>query len=173
MRKLITLLVFLLFAGLQVAFAQRAVTGVVTSSTDNSALIGVSVVLKGTTTGTTTDIDGRYSIAVPNDQTVLQYSFIGFTPQEVTVGGQSTINVTLVESAQMMEEVVVTALGISRESKSLGYAVANVDSKVLLESRALNVAESLDGRVAGLNINVPTSGAGGSVAINLRGSGSP
>lgn len=173
MRKLTTLLVFLLFAGLQVAFAQRTVTGVVTSSTDNSALIGVSVVLKGTNTGTITDIDGRYSIAVPNNQAALQFSFIGFTPQEVTVGSQSTINVTLVESAQMMDEVVVTALGISRESKSLGYAVTTVNTDVLTATKAINVAQSLDGRVAGLNINVPTSGAGGSVAIELRGSGSP
>jgi len=162
-----------MFAGIQVAFAQRTVTGQVTNATDGTPLLGVTVVVKGTTTGTNTDVNGRYSIQVPNDQAILQFSFIGFTPKEVTVGSQTTVNVTLDEALLQIGEVVVTALGISRESKSLGYAVTTVDSKVLLENKALSVAQSLDGRVAGLNINVPTSGAGASVAIELRGSGSP
>ena len=173
MRKVTALLVLLLFAGIQVAFAQRTVTGRVTTSTDGSPLAGVTILVQGTTTGSLTDLDGRYSIAVPNDQAVLRFSFVGFTEQSITVGSQSTINVVLEEALLQMEEVVVTALGISRESKSLGYAVTTVDNKLLLESKALSVAQSLDGRVAGLNINVPTSGAGGSVAITLRGSGSP
>jgi TonB-linked SusC/RagA family outer membrane protein len=173
MRKLTTLLVLLLFAGLQVAFAQRTITGRVTKTADGTPLPGVTVVVKETTTGTSTDVDGKFSIAVPNNQAVLLFSFIGFTAKEIPVGSQATLSVTLDEATLAMSEVVVTALGISRESKSLGYAVATVDSKVLMENRALNVAQSLDGRVAGLNINVPTSGAGSSVAINLRGSGSP
>jgi TonB-linked SusC/RagA family outer membrane protein len=173
MRKLTTLLVLLLFAGLQVAFAQRTITGRVTKSTDNSVLAGVTVVVKGTATGANTNADGVYNITVPNDQAILVFSFIGMNTKEVTVGSQTTVNMVLEEEATMMGEVVVTALGISKESKSLGYAVANVDKKVLQENKALNVAQSLDGRVAGLNVNVPTSGAGGSVAINLRGSGSP
>lgn len=173
MRKLTTLLVFLLFIGIQVVFAQRTVTGVVTSAADNSPLPGVTVVVKGTTTGIFTGPDGKYSLAVPNNQAVLQFSFIGFVSQEITVGTQTTINVTLAESTEQLDEVVVTALGISRESKSLGYAVTSVDNNVLMENKALNVGQSLDGRVAGLNINVPTSGAGGSVNIELRGSGNP
>jgi len=174
MRKVTVLLVFLLFAGIQVVFAQRTVTGRVTTSSDGSPLAGVTVIVQGTTTGSLTDIDGRYSIAVPNDQAVLRFSFVGFTEQSITVGLQSTINVALEEATLQMAEVVVTALGISRESKSLGYAVTTVNvNDVLKESRALSVAQSLDGRVAGLNINVPSSGAGGSVAITLRGSGSP
>jgi TonB-linked SusC/RagA family outer membrane protein len=173
MRKLTVFLVLLLFIGVQVVYAQRTVTGVVTSSSDNASLPGVSVVVKGTTTGTFTDPNGKYSINVPNNQAVLQFSFIGFVTQENPVGTQSTINVVLKFSTEELDEFVVTALGITRESKSLGYAVATVGSNVLMENRALNVAQSLDGRVAGLNINVPTSGAGASVAINLRGSGSP
>jgi len=174
MRKVTVLLVFLLFAGIQVVFAQRTVTGRVTTAADGSPLAGVTVIVQGTTTGSLTDIDGRYSIAVPNDQAVLRFSFVGFTEQSITVGLQSTINVALEEATLQMAEVVVTALGISRESKSLGYAVTTVNvNDVLKESRALSVAQSLDGRVAGLNINVPSSGAGGSVAITLRGSGSP
>jgi TonB-linked SusC/RagA family outer membrane protein len=173
MRKFTTLLVFLLFAGLQVAFAQRTVTGRVTAAADNTPIAGVTVLVKGTTSGVVTDVNGRFSIPVPNDQAVLQFSFIGFTTKEMPVGTQSSIAISLEESITGLEEVVVTALGISRESKSLGYAVTTVDNNVLMENRALNVAQSLDGRVAGLNINVPTSGAGASVAINLRGSGSP
>ena len=174
MRKVTILLVFLLFVGVQFAIAQRTVTGRVTTAADGSPLAGVTVIVQGTTTGSLTDIDGRYSIAVPNDQAVLRFSFVGFTEQSITVGLQSTINVALEEATLQMAEVVVTALGISRESKSLGYAVTTVNvNDVLKESRALSVAQSLDGRVAGLNINVPSSGAGGSVAITLRGSGSP
>ena len=173
MRKLTTLLVFLLFAGLQVAFAQRTVTGLVTNQKDNTPLAGVTVMVKGTSTGSITDASGKFSIAVPNNNSVLAFSFIGFISKEVPVGNQAAVNISLEEATLQMSEVVVTALGISRESKSLGYAVATVDSKVLMENKALNVAQSLDGRVAGLNINVPTSGAGSSVAINLRGSGSP
>jgi len=172
MRKLTVFLVLLLFAGLQVVFAQQRVTGSVTS-TDNAPLPGVSVVVKGTTIGTASDANGKFSISVPNGQAVLQFSFISFETQEVVVGNQTTINISLKEATEELKEVVVTALGISRESKSLGYAVAKVESDVLMQNKALNAAQSLDGRVAGLNINVPTSGAGGSVAINLRGSGSP
>ncbi len=172
MRKLTVLLVLLLITGLQAVFAQRTVTGRVTATND-SPLPGVTVVVKGTTIGISTDPDGKYSLSVPNDQAILQFSFIGYKPKEVTVGSQSVINVVLEESTEELEEVVVTALGISRESKSLGYAVATVNSDVLEENRALSVSQSLDGRVAGLNVNVPTSGAGSSVAITLRGSGSP
>ncbi|NLA49318.1 MAG: SusC/RagA family TonB-linked outer membrane protein, partial [Bacteroidales bacterium] len=153
MRKFTTILLFLLAAGLQGTIAQIPVTGRVTKSSDNTPLTGVTVLVKGTNVGNITDADGRYSITVPNNQAILQFSFIGFTPKEVTVGSQTTINVALDEALMQMDEVVVTALGISRESKSPGYAIATVDSKVLMESRALNVAQSLDGRVAGLNIN--------------------
>lgn len=173
MRKFTTLLVCLLIAGLQVAFAQRTVTGKVTSAADNTPIAGVTVLVKGTTTGAVTDVNGRFSIAVPNDQAVLQFSFIGFTTKEVPVGTQSSIDISLEESVTGLSEVVVTALGISRESKSLGYAVTTVNNNVLMETKALSVAQSLDGRIAGLNVNVPTSGAGGSVAVELRGSGNP
>jgi TonB-linked SusC/RagA family outer membrane protein len=173
MRKITTLLVFLLLAGMQVAFAQRTVTGRVTRSADNTPLAGVTVQVKGTTTGNITDLDGKFTLPILNNDAVLQFSFIGFNPKEVTVGAQTSILVALDETSLVLNEVIVTALGISREKKSVGYAASDVDNKVLSENRALNVAQSLDGRIAGLNINVPTSGAGGSVAINLRGAGSP
>ncbi|NLA49567.1 MAG: SusC/RagA family TonB-linked outer membrane protein [Bacteroidales bacterium] len=169
MRKLTTLLVFLLFAGLQVAFAQRTITGTVTRADDRSPLAGVTVLVRGTTVGSLTDADGRYSIAVPDNQAVLQFSFIGFTPQEATVGTQSTINVSLAESTMMMDEVVVTALGIKREAKALGYAVTQVNTEEMLSHKTINMMESLEGKVSGLNISPPAAGAGASTQIRLRG----
>jgi outer membrane receptor protein involved in Fe transport len=173
MRKLTSILVFLLFAGIQGVFAQRTVTGRVTAASDNSPLAGVTVLVKGSTTGDVTNAEGVFSVPVPNNQAILQFSFIGYATKEMPVGTQTTFSVSLEESMTGLGEVVVTALGISREAKSLGYAVTTVNTDVLMENKAINVAQSLDGRVAGLNINVPTSGAGGSVAIELRGSGSP
>ena len=169
MRKLTTLLVLLLFAGLQVAFAQRTITGRVTKTTDNTALAGVTVLVKGTTTGITTDINGRYSIPVPNNETILQFSFIGLTQKEVTVGTQTTIDVALEEAVKQMNEVVVTALGIKRESKSLGYSATSVKTDELLTNKSANMMSSLEGKVAGLNITLPASGVGGSSQIRLRG----
>ena len=169
MRKLTTLLVLLLFAGLQVAFAQRTITGRVTKTTDNTPLAGVTVLVKGTTTGITTDINGRYSIPVPNNETILQFSFIGLTQKEVPVGTQTTIDVALEEAVKQMNEVVVTALGIKRESKSLGYSATSVTTDELLTNKSANMMSSLEGKVAGLNITLPASGVGGSSQIRLRG----
>ncbi|MGB8492206.1 MAG: carboxypeptidase-like regulatory domain-containing protein, partial [Bacteroidales bacterium] len=169
MRKLTTLLVLLLFAGLQVAFAQRTITGRVTSATDETPLLGVTVMVTGTTTGAITDPEGRYSIAVPNNQAVLQFSFIGYTTQSVTVGSQTTLDVSLVESVRGLDEVVVTALGIRREQKSLGYAVTTVKTDDLLTTQTTNPMESLEGKVSGLNITPPAAGAGASMQLRLRG----
>ena len=168
MRKLTVLLVLLLFTGLQAAFAQRTVTGKVTAAND-APLPGVTVVIKGTTSGTSTDANGAFSISVPDNQTVLQFSFIGFKPQEVTVGTQSSLTVVLEESTEELDEIVVTGLGIRREAKSLGYSVSSVKTDELLENRNTNVMESLEGRVAGLNITPPAAGAGASTQIRLRG----
>jgi TonB-linked SusC/RagA family outer membrane protein len=169
MKRITTLLVFLLFAGLQVVLAQKTITGTVIGSTDNQPLVGVTVLLKGSTTGTLTDLEGKYSIAVPNNQAMLQYSFIGYAPQEITVGNQTSINITLSETALQMNEVVVTALGIKRESKSLGYSATSVQTEELLTNKNVNMIQSLEGKVAGLNITTPASGVGGSTQIRLRG----
>src|SRR4030042_390798 len=169
MRKLTTLLVFLLFAGLQVAFTQRTVTGRVTQSADNTALAGVTVLIKGTTIGELTDSDGRFSIMVQNNQVVLVFSSIGFNTKEVPVGTETTLNVILEEALVEMEEVVVTALGIKRESKKLGYAITTVNTEEMLTSKTVNMMESLEGKVSGLNITPPAAGAGASTQIRLRG----
>lgn len=169
MKKMTIMLVFLLFAGLQVVFAQRTVTGRVTAAADNSPLAGVTVLVKGSTSGVVTDPDGRFSLLVPNNQAVLQFSFIGFTTKEVPVGTQTTIAVSLEESITGLEEVVVTALGIRRESKKLGYAVTAVETEDLTKIKTTNIMESLEGKVSGLNITPPAAGAGASTQLRLRG----
>jgi TonB-dependent SusC/RagA subfamily outer membrane receptor len=173
MKKISMLLVFLLFAGLQVVLAQKTVTGTVIGSSDNLPLAGVTVLVKGTAIGNTTGIEGKYSIQVPNNQSILQFSFIGFTTQEVIVGTQTVVNITLVEALTQMNEVVVTALGIKRESKSLGYAATSVNTEQMVTSSTnSNFARALVGKVAGVNITSPTSGPGGSAKIRIRGQSS-
>jgi TonB-linked SusC/RagA family outer membrane protein len=172
MRKLTTLLVILVFAGLQVAFAQRTVSGRVTSASDDSPLAGVSVVIRGTSIGVNTGVDGRYSISVPNDQAVLVFSFIGYTTQEITVGSQSAVNVSLAEATQVMDEVIVTALGIKREAKSLGYSATSVGSDIVAQTNNINMGNALMGKVAGLNVSAPATGPGGSSKLRIRGQSS-
>ena len=149
------------------ATAQK-IRGTVTSSADNSPLPGVSVSLKKSLSGTITDAQGMYEIdAKPNS--TLVFSFIGYASKEVVVGNESTINVVLDEDLQNLEEVVVTALGIKKESRKLGYSAESVKLNEIQQNRTINVMNSLQGKVAGLDITPPSSGAGSSTKIRLRG----
>ena len=147
---------------------QRTVTGNVTSADDGSALPGVNVVIKGTQEGTVTGMDGNYTISVP-ENTVLKFSYIGYLNQEIEVGNQSVINVKMAVDTKQLNEVVVTALGISKSEEKIGYAISKVDGEKLSQAREVNVANSLEGRVAGLNISGTNGGPGGSSRILLRG----
>ena len=117
MRRIASMLVFLAFIGYSVLAQEVQITGKVTNADDGSVLPGVSVVVKGTTTGTTTNVDGTYSISVPPNATLV-YSFVGMQSQEVAVGTQTVINVQMKTEVTGLEEVVVTALGITRQKKS-------------------------------------------------------
>src|SRR5450759_3734138 len=139
MRKITMLLVLLLFAGLQVVLAQKTVNGTVTGTTDNLPLAGVTVLVKGTTTGNSTDIQGKFSIQVPNNQAILQFSFIGYTTQEVTVSDQTVLNIALTESMLQMDEVVVTALGIKRQTKALSYSATEIKGDDFKKAPDINV----------------------------------
>jgi TonB-linked SusC/RagA family outer membrane protein len=147
---------------------QLKVTGKVTG-TDGDPLPGVNVMVKGTTIGVNTDIDGNYSIDVPDNQAILQFSFIGFAPQEIAVGSQRVINISLAESMLQMDEVVVTAFGIRKEKKALAYAVQEVRGDAFTEARMNNVATSLSGKIAGVESTVVNSGAGASSRVIVRG----
>ncbi len=162
-------LFLLLFLGPVSIAQQRTVTGMVTASDDGSPLVGVTVVIQGTTTGTITDANGKYSITVPGGGAVLQFSFVGYTTQTIPVGNQTVINVVLEPSTIAMNEVVVTSLGIRKEKKRITYAAQNVDVGSLAQARELNVANSMEGKVAGLDLVKSNAGVGSASRILLRG----
>lgn len=155
------------------AWAQeRTVTGRVTSAEDGSALPGVNVVLKGTTTGTVTDTDGNYSLSVPSQGGVLVFSFIGLLSQEVEVGGRSTVDLQMAQDVQQLNEVVVTALGEAKNAREIVYANQTVNAKDLLSSPNKNALEALRGKTAGVKITTGSGSVGASTRIILRGEAS-
>jgi TonB-linked SusC/RagA family outer membrane protein len=162
----LTLLLALL---VQITFAQeKTVTGKVSDA--SGPLPGVTVVVKGTNTGTQTDFDGNYSIKTTTGA-VLQYSFIGMKNVEMTVGSSNVMDIVMQESAEALEEVVVTALGISKEKKSLGYSTQKVDGDEVAKVKDANFVNSLSGKVSGVQIK--SSGTmGGSTDVVIRGNGS-
>ena len=147
------------------------VTGRVTGATDNQPLPGVSVLVKGTSTGTTTDTDGKYSINATPAATLV-FSFIGYAGTEIAVDNQSIVNVSLNESATALNEVVVTALGIRKESKKLGYSTTTVGSEQITVNRTPNFINTLQGKIAGVNITSLGTGPGGTSKIRIRGQSS-
>jgi len=134
-----------------------------------AALPGVNVLIKGSTKGTSTDVDGAYAITVPSGSESLVFSFIGYASQDVAVGGRSVVNVTLKEDATQLSEVVVTALGIERSAKTLTYATQQVSGKQLTDVRDANFVNTLSGKVAGLVVTQGSSGPGSATRVTLRG----
>jgi len=132
---------------------ERTITGKVTDAADGSGLPGVNIAVAGTSQGTITDMDGNFSITVPDDNASLSFSFIGYTAQTVAVGSQTTIDIALKSSDVGLEEVVVTALGIKREEKALGYSLTEVKGDELTKVKSTSAINSLQGRVAGVNIS--------------------
>lgn len=149
--------------------ADRTITGKITSGKDNSVMPGVNIILKGTQIGTTSDASGNYSLSIDEARNpVLVFSFIGFENQEITVGNQSIINIALKEGAETLQEVVVTALDIKRDARSLGYSVGQVDGKEISRVAQENILNSLSGKVPGVSISA-TGGTGSSVSMIIRG----
>lgn len=167
MQKFFCLLVSILLFGNLAFSQQQTITGVVKAS-DGTTLPGVYISVKGSKTGTVTDIDGRYSMMVQNGS-VLLFSYIGYESQEITVSGSSVIDVTLQETSQELKEVVITALGVERETKSLGYAVQELGGDEMAKSRESNVINSLNAKIAGVTIVGTPSGVGSSARITIRG----
>jgi len=151
-------------------YAQR-ISGKVSSAKDGTILPGVSVQVKGTNTGTNTAADGTFNVNTSSDATLI-FSFIGFKNQEIKVGNQSIINISLDEDTQNLEEVVVTALGIKKESKKLGYATTTVNAEQLTVNRSPNFVNALQGKIAGVNISSMGTGPAGSSKIRIRGQSS-
>ena len=134
-------------------------------------VIGASIVEKGNATnGTITDLDGNYKIMTKSNNPVIVYSYIGYKTQEIPLKGQTAINITMMDDTQVIDEVVVTALGIKRSEKALSYNVTQVDAESALAVKDANFINSLNGKVAGLNINSSSSGIGGASKVVMRGS---
>ena len=164
-RNIQFLIIFLFSVITGNVFAQQEVTGVV-SDDIGELLPGATVLVKGTDTGTVTDFDGNYIITVPDNNSTLVVSFIGMKTVEIVVGDQTTIDVILEADSQVMDEVIVTALGISRESKALGYSVSQVDGDELVAVPQENVLNALSGKVSGVAIN--SIGAPGSSVSTIN-----
>ncbi|MDR8394226.1 SusC/RagA family TonB-linked outer membrane protein [Aliifodinibius sp. S!AR15-10] len=151
------------------AFAQTlTVSGTVTSSDDNVTMPGVNIVIQGTQQGTTTDADGTYEINTPANA-ILVFSFTGYITQQVPVNGRNTIDVQLEPGLLELDDVVVTAFGIERDRKALGYSVTEVGGDALTQAREVNLGDALQGRVAGVNVSNIGTGVAGSSRVTIRG----
>lgn len=172
MKKLTVM--FALFALVaSVTLAQTVqITGTVTTSEDGGTIPGVSVVVKGTTIGVTSDFDGKYTISVPEGSDALEFSYVGMKKQAVDISGRSVVNVVMEPDLLNLEEVVVTAIGIKRSAKALGYGVQHVDSDELTKAANQEVINSLSGKVAGVQITSTSGSAGASAFIQIRGAAS-
>ncbi len=167
--KLMVVLVLLCFT-IQIVQAQK-ITGTVKSNKDNGPLPGVSILVKGTNTGTNTDAAGKFTLNAASGSTLV-LSYVGFKTQEIAIGNQSVVNIGLDEDSQSLSEVVVTALGIKKESKKLGYSTTTVGAEAITENRSPNFVNTLQGKIAGVNISALGTGPAGSSKIRIRGQSS-
>jgi TonB-linked SusC/RagA family outer membrane protein len=172
MKRILLISFVLMSALISEAWAQRTVTGTVVSGGDGEGLPGVTVRAKGTNRGVNTDFNGNYRLEVPEGVNTLVFSFVGFNTQEVEIGNRSVVDVTLTEDVQQLQEVVVTALGIAREERSLGYAVQEVSGEEFTQAKETNVVNSLAGQVAGVQIQGTSGALGGASRVTIRGSSS-
>ncbi|MDN5213306.1 SusC/RagA family TonB-linked outer membrane protein [Fulvivirgaceae bacterium BMA12] len=152
--------------------AEKTISGKVTEAGSNTPIPGVNILVKGTNTGSVTGIDGSYTLVAPDDATVLIFSSVGYVSQEVMINGQSIINVAMLPDVTQLGEIVVTALGIRKESRKVGYATSNVDAREITENRSPNFINALQGKVAGVNISALGTGPAGTSKIRIRGQSS-
>lgn len=169
MKMITSLILCLLLFSISGIYGQNMdITGTVTAADDGSLLPGVYVRIVGTNTGTMTDPDGKFQLSAPPDATLL-FSFIGYKNQEVAIQGQNVIDVQLVTDITVVEEVVVTALGITKSKKSLGYAVSDFNEKDLDNRQVIDATQALTGRIAGVNISSTSGAPGASTSVIVRG----
>ncbi|MBL3654794.1 SusC/RagA family TonB-linked outer membrane protein [Fulvivirga sediminis] len=169
MRKLLLFMSFFVFS--LVTWAQeRTVSGKVTSAADGSGLPGVNVIVKGTSNGTVTDIEGAYTLSVPENSTLV-FSFVGLKTQEIAVSGRSKVDVQMANDVQQLTEVVVTAMNVSRDKASLGYSQQTLDSDAVSKVKESNFINSLSGKVSGVQVRTNNT-MGGSTNITIRGNSS-
>ncbi|MFT6866411.1 MAG: TonB-linked SusC/RagA family outer membrane protein [Cyclobacteriaceae bacterium] len=163
------LLILFLLSGVLGAFAQeRQISGKVTDN-EGEGIPGANIILKGTTVGTTSDLDGNYRLSVPDNAEILVFSFIGMKTDEVSIGARAIIDLAMSSDVQQLAEVVVTALGVSREKRSLGYSITQVDNEDLSQGTSSNFTSALSGKLAGVQVTGGTGQPGSSTNVVLRG----
>jgi len=149
--------------------AQNIVSGRVTSIEDGSGIPGVNILIKGTLQGTITDTNGGYTLSIPSADATLVVSFVGFLTQEVNVDGRNSIDFVLATDARELSEVVITALGVKKDKKAVGYALQSVSGESLTMARETNLVNQLAGKIAGVTVVGSSSGIGGSARVTIRG----
>jgi iron complex outermembrane recepter protein len=169
MKKTLLSLFFILFLIITAAGQVRNLTGIVSSADDGQPLPGVTVQVKGTTMGTVTDLEGKFKLSGVDPQSILVFSFVGFEPIELTVGDKLFFEIKMNVSAAQLDEVVVTALGITRQERELGYSTEIIDVDVVTRSNTANVISSITGRAAGVMVSNNDGVEGGSTRITIRG----
>ena len=155
----------------EIIISAREIQGTITDENDES-LPGVNILVKNTTIGTISDVDGNYRLSVPDDAATLVFSSVGYLSEEVAIEGRAVIDVEMSPDIQQLSEIVVTAFGIEREKKALGYAAQELESKDLSDAREVSVANYLTGKVAGVQVSNTASGTGGSSIVTIRGNSS-
>ncbi len=170
MKKLFLLIILFVVSGAILVAQTKVITGTITSAVEGEGPIpGVTIQVKGTTIGSTTDLNGKYSITVPEGATTLVFSYIGMKRQEVEISGRSVINGVMESEMLGLNEVVVTAFGIKRQARELGIATAQVDNQTLTQAGSSNVINSMTAKVSGLQINTVNNGVTADTRITLRG----
>jgi len=149
-------------------YSQRMVTGTILNS-EGDPMIGANVIEQGTSNGTITDLDGAFSLSVA-EGAILDITYTGYADQSIAIGNSSDFDVTLSEG-EILDEVVVTALGIERKKRALAYSVTELEGSSLATAKEVNIGNSLAGKVAGVNVSNPATGPGGSTRIVIRGNG--
>ncbi len=171
MRKILLLAVLTtgLFCSWQVVLAQKTITGKVTDEKDGSSMPGATVLVKGTTIGTATDVQGAFKITLPANANTLVFSMVGYNSKSVVITNQSSINVALQVSTAQLNEVIVTAMGISKKDKALGYSAPTVSSNEIMKASPTNFAMALYGKAPGLKISQSPGGSTSGVNMTIRG----
>lgn len=171
MRRFFTVFAMIMatFQFVEVHAQERAVSGRVISAEDNAGLPGVNIIIKGSSQGAVTDADGNFRLNVPNENTTLVFSFVGFQTQEVKVGNKTVFNITLRADITELAQVVVTSFGIEQEKKVLGYSVQELGSEEITRTKQQNVVSALQGQVAGVQVTNAGGAPGQSARIIIRG----
>jgi TonB-linked SusC/RagA family outer membrane protein len=169
MKRFVSFLLFMTLGTLTLLGQAREVTGTVVSLETGELLPGVTVAVKGTSVGTITSVNGRYDINVPTDGKILVFSFVGLLTKEVEIGSKTVIDVTMEQDLLELEEVVVTALGISREKKALGYSVTQINAEDIEQSPENDIGRVLSGKAAGVRVTATSGVSGTGTNITIRG----